>query len=121
MRMRQEFDAARKFRAIKDFRYFGHHITAGDAFDKQVCASRKLRQLYEARYLEMTDDPAELPPELAALPRPSSMPNFPMMDVMALREWLEANGRKPSPQITHPRLVARAIRRWHDLNPREDL
>ncbi len=51
--LREEFDRDRNFEAVKPFKYNGAMFGPGQPFDKNNVTTRKLRQLYEMRYLKM--------------------------------------------------------------------
>lgn len=50
-RARDKFDGAREFVVMKPFVCSGQDIAAGQRFDKSLVSPRKLRQLYDQRYL----------------------------------------------------------------------
>jgi len=50
---RAKFDQQNEFVAQRNFEFGAHTISAGQRFDKSLCPPRRLRQLYEARYLRM--------------------------------------------------------------------
>lgn len=113
-RYREEFDRNRSFMVVKMFPYEGKQQLPGAQFDTGAVNTRRLRQLYDARYIRMAGPADEL---LILDPSKPRMPNFALMPEPDLRAWLRDNGAPPNPRATHPRLVGRAIRRWHVLNP----
>lgn len=72
-KIRQPFTPGGKFVASRDFKFHGHKFTTGDDFPWRTlsCSVRKLRQLYEGRYLnneyieesKLYEDEAENAPE----------------------------------------------------------
>lgn len=112
-KLREEFDRTRVFVNVKTFTFSGERYVEGSEFDKDKASTRRLRQLYESRFLRMLSAAeVEALAPVAGKPR---MPNFPLMAPDVLKQWLQDNGRKPNPRATHPRLVGRAIRRWQEL------
>ena len=66
---RTKFDSAAEFVVVRNFLFNGTGFVAGQAFDKTKISVRRLRQLYESRYLSMTAvpkrkaDPSPHPPD----------------------------------------------------------
>ena len=66
---RTRFDPAAEFVTVRNFLFNGAALPAGQTFDKTKTSVRRLRQLYEGRYLSMTAvskrkaDPSPHPPD----------------------------------------------------------
>lgn len=111
-KLTQPFDRNQDFVVLKAFSFNGRTWQPNAMFDKTTATDRKLRQLYESRYLRMVGASDLFDGALG--PRFDSMPDT------ALREWLTANtGHVPHELATRERLIARAKRRWHELQAAE--
>ncbi len=53
--LREVFDRDRSFEAVKTFKFNGAMFGPGQPFNKDVVSPRRLRQLYDGRYLRMTE------------------------------------------------------------------
>lgn len=65
---RAKFDQRRSYVTLREFRLSGQMIAVGQLFDKALVDTRKLRQLYDARYLRMATT-AEEPTSSRSRPR----------------------------------------------------
>lgn len=81
----------------------GKKFRAGDLFEKTLVTTRRLRQLYELRYLKMGPAVKEEQPE---------RPNFSEWPEEAVKEWLSANGKGWLEHETLDKLVKRASMEW---------
>ncbi len=57
---RPEFDQHGEFVCVRNFRHGGKQCRAGEPFDKATADARRLRQLYETRYIREAE--AVFPP-----------------------------------------------------------
>lgn len=66
--LREAFDRDRFFVTVKPVTLNGRKFGPGQPFDKTLVTTRRLRQLYDTRYLGMTSAPAQLrePPQQPA-------------------------------------------------------
>lgn len=88
-RWREKFDPERTFVALRTFDFAEHHLVPGQTFPREATTTRKLRQLYEARYLDMT-----------AAPKHSKILDYlngintelSLMSIDELKAWLTARG-----------------------------
>jgi hypothetical protein len=103
MARREAFDPLRSYVANRDFSWGGKQITAGMEFSDRR-DMRRLRQLYDGRYVRMDDTD-------------SGAPDFKKMKEEELRQWLIDNGRVnlAHPMSAHHRLVDRCRRTWLEL------
>ncbi len=108
-KFREPFDRDRNYVLNKSFKFNGKSLVVGSVFDKTTTTTRRLRQLYESRYLNMS--PVGTPNVLGG----PVMPNFPLMKEDELRAWLAAHGREQKEVARHDVMVARAIRIWYEL------
>ncbi len=53
---RPEFDQHGEFVCVRNFMHGGRQCCAGEPFDKTTVAARRLRQLYETRYIREAVD-----------------------------------------------------------------
>ena len=113
MGRRDAFDPLQGYVANRTFAYGARTYVEGDPFEDRT-DMRRLRQLYDSRYLRMA-------------PKRTDMPNFKGMDENQLKDWLIAKGfpTLAHPRSPHMRLVERAQRVWAELaaaqlGPREN-
>lgn len=100
MGRRADFDPLRSYEAARQFVWKGEVVCEGAAFTDRG-DMRRLRQLYDSRFLRMTEDD-------------SRAPAFASMSVEQLRQWLIDHGE---PNLAHPRapqvrLLERCRRLW---------
>ena len=67
---RADFDRGLDFIATKDFVFNGRKLTPGQTIDKTQFTSRKLRQLYDTRFIGLAKETNVRPPELSFRPSP---------------------------------------------------
>ena len=67
--LREAFDRDMDFEAVKAFKFDGKAFIPGQSFDKTQVTTRRLRQLYDNRYLRMVE-PAGDPVVREVAPRP---------------------------------------------------
>lgn len=91
---REDFDPTRSFVAFKNFPYNGKDIKEGDKFPPNgvSLSTRKMRQLYESRYLIMapigTEPVATATTSATGEFIPPEKPNFLGLSTDGLRAWL---------------------------------
>ncbi len=114
MRPREKFDPDRDYLANKIFSVQKTDYVHGDLFNKSSVNVRRLRQMYEARFLTMAPPkPANATPLAPVKP---TMPNFSALSEHGLKAWLTNNGVSPSPRLKLPALITKAEARWKELN-----
>lgn len=107
---REEFDPGRSFVVTRCpagtvvLRVAGTEFRPGKPFQKNLVSVRKLRQLFDMRYLGMTNE-EPLPPLF-------QKPNFSALPDPAIREWLRAHGVVPRLTATTVQITARASEEW---------
>lgn len=99
----EEFNRNRSFYVFKPITVMGKKFRAGDLFEKTLVTTRRLRQLYELRYLKMGPSVKEEQPE---------RPDFSTWPEEAVKEWLSANGKGWLEHETLDKLVKRAAAEW---------
>lgn len=109
LKSRDRFDREREFINLKTYKYNGKDQQAGQVFDKSQATTRRLRQLYEARYIRMAQ------PHEVGEPAGPQMPDFFNMTAEQLRTWMKENGRVPHPRSSQPSLVTKSVRLWQEL------
>lgn len=87
-RAREPFDPSRAFVIVRPVRVGGKTYGAKQPFDKTLVTTRKLRQLYDGRYLAMA------PSSSPAFP-PASPPSVYNYSESELVDWLTARGVVP--------------------------
>lgn len=109
-KFREEFDRDRMYTVNKFFVFNGKQQPVNSIFEKEQATTRRLRQLYEGRYLNMAA------PDFNVDGGRVAMPNFPRMADPDLREWLAANGLPQKDIARRLVMIGRAVRHWHSLN-----
>ena len=100
----EQFDRDRNFLVTRSVVVSGKKFGPGDQFDKTLVTTRRLRQLYEHRFLKM--GPAERNLE------PQGRPNFAVLPEAAIREWLSAHKVLAPPFTTAKALARLAVSEW---------
>lgn len=113
--LRELFDPHRVFTATKTLICNGKLIKAGEVFDKTLVNTRRLRQMYEQRMLDM----AEPQKTMAALPKPNELvvpqkPKFTELSNEGLRIWLRNNGVIARPRATRQKLLELVEAKWKE-------
>ena len=112
--LREEFDRDRNFIAVKPFRFNGAVFGPGQPFDKNLVSTRRLRQLFDSRYLKMApvlvyrSEHADRPPivvQMFNMLRPEEIPIHP--EDVAAAEEIAVDEEKP----IVPRPVKRRVER----------
>jgi hypothetical protein len=102
MRLREPFSRDRSFIVVKPMKLNGSSLPISSPFDKTAVNTRKLRQLYDQRYITMTADAPQL--KVVAPADPEKMSNN------QLTLLLEDNGIIIRPNPTRVWLINRAKR-----------
>ena len=130
MRLREKFDPSRTYEANKPFKWGKTKFAEGDQFPTPAvtCSDRKVRQMYEARFIRMRAlDELKLQ-EMITPPAIPTMPDFERLSAEAIRNWLlnhcklsEADTAAINGQENFDHLVSIAKASWHNLHniPRE--
>lgn len=107
-RQREKFDPDRQFRAIRGFPFLDATYGPGDIFPREVTTTRKLRQLYEARYLVM--DPLSVKPNQSILDylNDHGGTELSLMSIDELKAWLVEHGVVPRYGASRVQLLERA-------------
>jgi len=100
----EQFDRDRNFLVTRSVVVSGKKFGPGDPFDKTLVTTRRLRQLYDHRFLKM--GPAERNLE------PQGRPNFAVLPEAAIREWLSAHKVLAPPFTTAKALARLAVSEW---------
>ena len=102
---RAAFDRNRDFVAARDLTFSGKALGSGQPFDKRIVTVRKLRQLYEARFLDMRDttDPVDQALAEADAQQPRRMAEA--LTDAELRGLLEEAGQIVRYTTPRPRLI----------------
>ena len=140
-RFTQKFDRGYTFYANRVISVQGRRFSRGDLFDKTLVTTRRLRQMWEQRFIYIGEEPLEqvLEPIVEeASPKvvevkeqeqeehqdegePSTpdtepkveKPDFKSLSTEVLRDWLKERGIIMRPKDKHGQLVARAERWWN--------
>lgn len=114
-RRRDAFDPHRQYHVVKTGHVAGKLFQAGEIFDKSVVDVRKLKMMYEGRWLTMAsleDAPRVEPHKPAAL----NKPDFQALTAPELRLWLSAhNATPPRARVSHETLRHMAEAKWAEL------
>lgn len=124
MRLRERFDPLRSYVANKPFKWGKVKFNIGDRFptEQVTCTDRKVRQLYEARYLRMQADNGVRLHELIQPPAVPTMPDFDRLSPEAIRNWLKNHCVEFSDEelaaleteaLDHSKLVKIAQNQWN--------
>lgn len=116
MHAREKFDPNRDFIVIKTFKWNGTIFRIKEPFNKALASLRRLRQMYDGRWLAMA--PINLPTELK--PLKAVMPNFSVLAAENLKHWLENNGYKDPLPEDKDELVQIAKDHWKTLYPQKN-
>lgn len=84
------FDRDLDFVAAKTFTFAGKEFRPGDQFDKSEVNTRRLRQMYDQRFLGVSEAPTSPPP-----PPPTRNPALRALSAAELRKWLADKGVVP--------------------------
>ena len=105
---REEFDAGRDFVVTErsDLTISGTKFLPRQPFDKTLVSTRRLRQLFEQRRLEMLPGPG------AETPLTPSRPDFAVLPEEAIKDWLKVHGVVPRFGWERDRLVEAATSEW---------
>lgn len=115
MRVREKFDPDRVLIVNKPFRWAGDPYKEGDTFPDKLTSYRKMRQLYDARFLRHGPFKAEQV-QLTG-PAPLVMPEFKELSADGLRNWLLNNDVPVDAlDVTRDEMVALAERKWRALH-----
>lgn len=108
---REKFDSGREFAVVKQFRCDGVDFAAGQDFTKHIVNLRKLRQLFDQKFLAMlpetdmfSDDAVET---LLHQPKRAGVPDFTVMGIDQLREHLRGKGIVPRHGWDRGKLLAK--------------
>lgn len=103
--MREKFDPERTFVALKVFDFAEHHLVPGQTFPRDATTTRKLRQLYDARYVGMTAAPkhSKILDYLNGISTELSL-----MSIDELKTWLGDRGVVPRYGASRVQLLERA-------------
>lgn len=102
--LREKFDPARDFIVNRSLKCGGRDFVRGSLFDKTIVSTRRLRQLYDRRDVNML--------AAAEKPRTVTPPKFSFLPVEAVADWLRQHGIVPRFGATKESLVDRAEREW---------
>lgn len=110
---RVPFDPHATYTVAKTLLLNGKLINAGDVFDKTLVNTRRLRQMYEQRMLQIVDDPQALPQaDEVTIP---TKPDFLSLSNEGLRLWLRNNGGFiPKPRTPRPKLLELVEQKWQE-------
>jgi len=103
---REAFDAGRDFVVTRVMLVSGLKFLPGHPFDKKLVTTRRLRQLFEQRCLDM------LPGIGAETPLTPSKPDFAALPEEAIKDWLRVHGVVPRFGWERDRLVNAAASEW---------
>ena len=105
---REEFDAGRNFIVTEraPVTISGVKFLPNQPFDKKLVTTRRLRQLFEQRRLEM------LPGIGAETPLTPTKPDFAALPEEAIKDWLKVHGVIPRFGWERDRLVEAASTEW---------
>lgn len=111
-RMHARFDRADEFAAARQFTCGGVAYEPGQAFDKTKVNTRRLRQLYDSRWIRVVHTAQD-----AGTPHfKPRMPDFAGMSANGVRAWLESNKITIHQRASHQTLVTKAKLLWNQLN-----
>lgn len=100
----KEFNPNANYEVLVGFRLYGIDYERGQVFDKKVCTTRLLRQLYENYHLQMTNKaPDQTFSEYLAGVNPLSL-----MTVEELTKFLTNRGITPRHNASRSQLLTRA-------------
>jgi hypothetical protein len=111
--MRPEFDRDRELIVVKPFNIQGRRWNCEEVFDPKQVTVRRLRQLYDSRYLKHMPEiksaaqPTEAPPPI---------PKFEELTSAGIKQWLKNHGVRPHPRTSHAKLVELALAKWKEVN-----
>jgi hypothetical protein len=108
MGRRETFDAERSFVANRSFLWAGRSVDAGQPFTDKG-NKRRLRQLYDGRFLKM------LPPEQQLPEEDDGRPLFVSMTEAELLAWMKGHGVIAHPKLNKDGLVKKARLLWLEL------
>lgn len=116
--IREPFDPARTYTVVRDCTIATTQFRTGDVFDNRIVPIRKLRQLYDARWLRMEEydyQKEEVAQAAEAQKVAPVKPEFDTLSLNGLREWLKSQGIMPKPRVSKAELVEAAETRWQEL------
>jgi hypothetical protein len=112
---REPFDRTREFRVLRQMILAGRVYVTNEAFPKTLVNDRRLRQLYDQRYLQMVPlDPVPLDTNPAPVieKEVGSRPDFADMTNQQLTQYLTDHGVTPRHGWKRPQLLQRAEQAW---------
>lgn len=111
MGRREVFDPARAFAANREFAWGGQRVLVGAPFlDKSN--PRRLRQLYDNRYLRMLPSDGS---EIEEQEIDDGRPLFSMMTEQEIRDWMREHNVIPHPKSPKESLVRKARLLWEEM------
>lgn len=110
----EKFDANRQFVLLKGTRVAGKHVEAGEVFDKSLVDNRRLRQMYEGRWLRMATF-EEAPQVEPHTPSPLNKPDFHSLNLDELKLWLQAHNVSHRSRVSKETLLYLADKKWQEL------
>jgi hypothetical protein len=110
--MRPTFDRERALIVNKPMKFNGKKFGMGDVFDPSLTTTRRLRQLYEGRWLKHGP---YVPKPVEPTPTKPVMPEFKQLSTDGLRQWLTNHNASPTPRIGRARLIELAATKWKEL------
>lgn len=110
--MREPFDRERTFIAVRRMTIQGKRIESGDPFDKSLVNVRRLRQMYDTRWIKMApDNQLEPKPPVFVMP---TKPEFLKLSNEGLRIWLKGHRVLPRPRATRVKLLELVEKKWQE-------
>lgn len=107
---RAPFDPDRTFTATRNLILNGKLIEKGTVFEKTLVNTRRLRQMYEQRMLDMQDED-EAPVSVTHEP---IKPDFDTLSNEGLRIWLRNNGYIARPKMPREKLLQLVEQKWKE-------
>ena len=111
-RRMDKFDPNRQFILLKSTRVAGKSCEAGAIFNKALVDTRRLKQMYEGRWLKMADMEPQVEPHK---PTALNMPDFHSLSLDELKLWLQAHNVSHRSRVSKETLLYLANKKWQEL------
>ena len=111
---RAPFDRDDTFVLLKTTKVAGHVFIVGEIFDKSLVPTRRLRQMYESRWITVYAGKDKSSDKTSDLVLPVK-PDFVELSSQGLRQWLCNHEYVARPRMTHTQLVKLAENKWQEM------
>lgn len=119
MKIREKYDPDRTVIVNKPFRWAGDQFNEGTTFPEELVKTagfRKIRQLYDARFLKHGPLKSEIVVPTPTAPAQIVMPEFGELSTDGLRNWLLNNGVNVADDAPRDEMIKMAMFKWRRIH-----